>query len=83
MFLDINTLRGVWDVLVLAPISTMENGGRFMGAARKGVQAVSPAPALLELALTRMVVAFWARLRSFAALRPRYPFLWLMSVVMR
>ena len=75
----------VWDVVVLAAVSAMEDGRRFMAAARQGVPAALPGPALLERAITRVVVAFWVRLRGFAALGlpskgwdsvgPRHPFL--------
>ena len=86
------TRQCVWDVVVLAAVSAMEGGRRFMAAAQKGVPAASPGPALLERAITRVVVTFWSRLRGFAALGlprkgwdsvgPRHPFLRVVSGVL-
>jgi len=82
----------VWDVVVLAAVSAMECARRFMAAAQKGESALPPGPVLLEQAITRAVVSFWARLRGFAALGlpkkswglvgPRYPFLRVVSGVL-
>ncbi len=83
------TLEGVeqcvWDVVVLAAITTMEQGRRFMAATLAGDPQEAPGPSLLERAITRVVVDFWGRLRGFAALGlprkgwgqvgPRHPFL--------
>lgn len=75
----------VWDVVVLAAITAMEQGRRFMAAAMAGEAQEPPGPALSERAITRVVVEFWGRLRGFAALGlpkkgwgqvgPRHPFL--------
>ena len=79
----------VWDVVVLAAITAMEVGRRFMAAALKRVAAggppLMPGSGLLDRAIRRGVVEFWALLRGFAALGlpqkgwdavgPRHPFL--------
>jgi len=82
-----NVQQCVWGVyvVVLAVVSAMEFGRRFLAAAQKGESALSPGPVLLERAITRAVASLWARLRGFSALRlpkkgwglvgPRYPFL--------
>ena len=79
----------VWDVVVMAVVSAMEYARRFMAAAQKGESALAPGPVLLERAITRAVVSFWARLRGFAVLGlpkkgwglvgPRHPFLRVVS----
>ena len=51
-----------WDVVVLAAVSAMECARRFMAAAQKGESALPPGPVLLERAIPRAVVSFWARL---------------------
>ena len=87
-----NVQQCVWDVVVLAAVSAMECARRFMAAAQKGESALPPGPVLLERAITRVVVTFWARLRGFAALGlpkkgwgmvgPRHPFLRVVSGVL-
>ncbi len=57
----------VWDLVVLAAITAMEQGRRFMAATLAGDPQEAPGP-LLERAITRVVVEFWGRLRGFAAL---------------
>jgi hypothetical protein len=75
----------VWDVVVLAAITAMEQGRRFMAAQLAGDPPENPGPSLTERAISRVVVEFWGRLRGFAALGmprrgwgqvgPRHPFL--------
>ena len=84
-----NVQQCVRDVAVLAAVSAMECGRRFMAAAQKGESALSPGPVLLERAITRAVATLCSRLRGFAALGllttgwglvgPRHPFLRLFS----
>jgi hypothetical protein len=57
----------VWDVVVLAAITAMEQGRRFMAATLAGDPQETPGPSLLERAMTRVVVEFRGRLR---VLRP-------------
>ena len=62
------------------------------GCSQRGESALPPGPVLLERAITRVVVTFWARLRGFAALGlpkkgwglvgPRHPFLRVVSGVL-
>ena len=58
----------VWDVVVLAAVSAVETGRRFMAA---GVRGASDAPpgGLAERAARRAVTDFWGRLQGFAALK--------------
>ncbi len=48
----------VWDVVVLAAITAMEQGRRFMAATLAGDPQEAPGPSLLERAITRVVVDF-------------------------
>lgn len=52
---------------MLAAVSAMEGGWRFMVAAQSS-STLSAGLALLERAITPVIVAFWARLRGIAAL---------------
>jgi hypothetical protein len=57
----------VWDVVVLGAITAMEQGRWFMAGTLTGGPQETPGPALLERAITRVMVEFWGRLRG---LRP-------------
>ena len=79
----------VWDVVVLAAISAMEHGRRFMEATRKKDPTILPGPILMESAISQVVADLWSRLKGFAALGlprkgwnavgPRHPFLRVVS----
>lgn len=58
----------VWDVVMMAVVFTVESGRWLMAKALKWAVAVAPGPALLEQAITHVVVGSWARLRSIAVL---------------
>ncbi len=58
----------VWDVVVLAAITAMKQGRRFMAAILAGDPQETPRLSLLQRAITRVVVDFWGRPRGFAAL---------------
>jgi hypothetical protein len=57
----------VWDVVVLAAITAMEQGRRFMAATLAGDPQEAPGPSLLERAITRVGLIFGA---GFGDLRP-------------
>lgn len=58
----------VRDDVVLAAGSAMEGAQWFMAVVQKGVSAISSCPSLLERKTTRVMVAFWDRLRGFRSL---------------
>ncbi len=58
----------MWDMVVLAALTAMEQGRQCMAATWAGDPQEAPGPSLLERAITRVVVEFWVRLRGLAAL---------------
>jgi hypothetical protein len=60
--------RTTLHVVVLAAITAMEQGRRFMVATLAGDPQEAPGPSLLERGITRVVIDFWGRRRGFAAL---------------
>ena len=58
----------VWDVVVLACISAMELGRRFLKTGSGRGALGHDSDALVSRAINRAVSDFWARLRGFAAL---------------
>lgn len=59
-------MQCVWDVVGPAPVFAMAKGRRFMAPALNGIPAFTPGPAVIERAITLMVVTVWDRQREFA-----------------